>query len=518
MQTEPLLVPDVLERAAHRFTDHPAVEDVGGDRRSFAQLWERSRYLAGGLLSLGLRPGDRVLEAVPNRCAALEVDQALAIAGLVRVPLNPRLGPRAWTAIARDSGASALILGEGLTTAPGTDIAAAVDVDRVIGVGGGSPGPRVDELVELCIEPPAMARDADALIGLAYSSGTTGRPKGAMRTHRMRLASARAMVDHVLPGAGPASLYLHAGPIIHTSGLFVLPFLELGGRQLLVDHPRPADVAALVRDRRVTHLAVVPTVLSALSHVEGLDPSWFESVEMLAYAGAPIRSEQLRTAAHRLTPRLLQYYGLVEAMPPLTVLDQADHHRALDGDPALDGSAGRILPHVQLEVIGDEGESTGEIAVRGEVVSPGYWQAAGRDDLAKAFDPDGRLLTGDVGRVENGYLRLTDRRHDVIISGGYNIFPSEVEHVVAAAHGVQDCAAVGLPDPTWGQRLVVAVTVAGAAPQDVSAAVRRAADDLPAHQRPKEIHVVETMPLGATGKIDRRALVDRFSETFDDEG
>lgn len=503
-----MLVHDVLEQAAQAHGDRVAIEDDAHEVRTFAQLWDRARHLAGGLRSLGLQPGDRVLEALPNSCAAIESDMALAIAGLVRVPLNPRLGPREWAAIAADSGASALLGGDGLHTADGAPVIDHVGVDLVIAAGGGGDRVGLEDLIAVEEPVPIQRADADALVGLAYSSGTTGLPKGAKRTHRMRVASARAMRDSVLVGAGPEALYLHAGPVIHTSGLFVLPMLELGGRQLLLDHARPAEVAQIVRDRSVTHLAVVPTVLSALAALPYMSHEWFSSVEALAYAGAPIRAEQLRRVHEVVSPHLVQYYGLVEAMPPLTVLSIEDHRRAVEGEPELATSAGSALPHVELEIRGATAdEPMGELAVRGGVVTPGYWNAEGRSDIGKAFD-DGWLLTGDIGRLDDGYLWLTDRRNDMIISGGYNIYPREVEEVVAAVPGVTECSVMGLPDEVWGQRLVVAVTASEVDAALVADRVKDACGALAPHKRPKHVHVLDAMPLGATGKIDRRALVD----------
>jgi acyl-CoA synthetase (AMP-forming)/AMP-acid ligase II len=400
----------------------------------------------------------------------------------------------------------ALVGGEGLHTADGASVIDHVGVDLVISAGGGSDRVGLEELIAAGVPAPSRQAHADDLVGLAYSSGTTGLPKGAKRTHRMRVASGRAMRDSVLAGAGSEALYLHAGPVIHTSGLFVLPVLELGGRQLLLDHARPAEVAQIVRDRAVTHLAVVPTVLAALAALPDMSREWFSSVEALAYAGAPIRAEQLRRVHDVVSPRLVQYYGLVEAMPPLTVLSVEDHRRAVEGEPELATSAGSVLPHVELQMRGASAdEPMGELAVRGDVVTPGYWNAEGRSDIGKAFD-DGWLLTGDVGRLDDGYLWLTDRRNDMIISGGYNIYPREIEEVVATVPGIIECSALGLPDDVWGQRLVVAVTVRDADADGSVDRVKDACGALAPHKRPKHVHVLEAMPLGATGKIDRRAL------------
>ncbi|KRA25398.1 hypothetical protein ASD65_13920 [Microbacterium sp. Root61] len=480
-----MYVHDVLARAAADHSDALAVEGPDGSL-SFAELWARAEGLAAHLQSTGLRPGDVVLEALPNSAALLVSDFALSLAGLVRVPLNPRLGLREWRAIAADSGARALI---------GTAIdPTGVDVPLI-------------EMAAAPAAPPVGFRPTPSEIaGLAYSSGTTGLPKGAVRTHRMRLASAAAMRDSVI-GAGitddadaAASVYLHAGPAIHTSGLFVLPMLALGVPQLMLDHARPAQIIDTIRTRRVSHLAVVPTVLSALAAVDGVSRADFASVRMLAYAGSPIPPAQLALAYERLTPALVQYYGLVEAMPPLSVLSAADHAAGLAAHPELLRSAGRIVPSVQMR------SEDGEILVRGDAVTPGYRNAETRTDLGKSVR-DGWLHTGDVGRIDGDRLWLTDRRSDMIISGGYNIYPSELDVVAAAVPGVDGCAAVGLPDPVWGQRLELAYS-GDAAVDDIAAAF----GDLPRHKQPKAITRLDALPLGATGKIDRRAVAVLLAE------
>ncbi|MCT9930738.1 AMP-binding protein [Planotetraspora sp. A-T 1434] len=498
----------LVERAAARYGGRVALEGPDG-RLTFAQLDDRVTRLARGLLGLGLRPGDRVLELQPNGCGAVESDLALAAAGLVRVPLNPRLDPREWEAIADDSGARALIYDASFTEtteALRSGLGAGFTV-----VTGDGPGRPREELIN--DSPPNRLRldhAADDLVGLAYSSGTTGRPKGAMRTQRNRIASALAMTHEVLGGRPrPDSAFLHAGPVIHTSGLFVLPFLVAGARQVLLEHADAATLVETIEAHGITHTALVPTMISRLLAVPGVERARLASLRMLAYAGAPMPERHIRQAAELLTPHLVQYYGLVEAMPPLTVLDEADHARGLDEWPELLRSAGRTCLAVGLRIVDGDGAvlpegETGEVEVRGDPVMPGYWNAERRDDLGKALT-GGWLRTGDIGRLgPGGHLWLTDRKNDMIITGGYNVYPREVEEVVSGIEGVGAAAVVGLPDADWGQRIVVAYT-GQVDPGDVLARCRTA---LPPHKRPKQAYLYPALPLNATGKISRRDVVE----------
>lgn len=496
-----LVVGDVLDIAARRYGNRPAVQDATG-MLTFTELRVRARRLAAGLLRSGLRPGDRVLEALPNSCDLLVSEMALALAGLIRVPLNPRLGPREWLGIRADSGARGLIADGRLQGADGARITEQISCEISLRADEGA----LEELIAkgASVEhlPPAKSDD---VVGLAYSSGTTGMPKGALRTHRMRLASMRAMVQEVVEPTGDVEAYLHAGPAIHTSGLFILPMLALGIRQVMAHHPSPAVIAEMVAAEGITHLALVPSVIDALTRLPEPARKLFGPVRMLAYAGAPMPPAQIRRAAGLLTDRLVQYYGLVEAIPPLTVLSVEDHAHGLSDDPRLLTSAGRIVCGARIEVVGDA--AFGEVSVSGPMVTSGYWNAGERTDLGKSFDGIA-LLTGDVGSISAGYLFLADRKNNMLISGGYNVYPGEIESTVVSSPGLSAAVVVGLPDERWGERIVLAYTTTSGGDLDASQreALRDRLGGLAPHKRPKSCHFHTEFPLGATGKIDRRAI------------
>ena len=244
----------------------------------------------------------------------------------------------------------------------------------------------------------------------------------------------------------------------------MLPFLAAGATQLVLPSWDPAGFVDAVEHRGVTHTALVPTMVARLLAMPDVDRSRMRGLRMLGYAGAPMPPEQMRQAHDRITPHLVQYYGLVEAIPPVTVLDAADHERGLAGEPELLTSAGRPALGVELAVVDEDGRAlprgeVGEVVTRGDHVMPGYWNAAGREDLSKAVRA-GWLHTGDLGRLDAGdRLYLVDRKGDMIISGGYNIYPREVEDVIAEVPGVAEVAVIGLADPDWGQRVTALYSV-----------------------------------------------------------
>ncbi|AXH96602.1 class I adenylate-forming enzyme family protein [Ornithinimicrobium avium] len=505
----------LLTRAGHRFGDRVAVEGTEpGDRRTFAQLADRVTAIAGGLLALGLEPGDRVLDLQSNSTTYLETDLAIRAAGLVRVALNHRLHPSDWERIATDSAARGLIYHERFAD----DVAAVREqVPHVVVVGDG-PETSLEQLVAGATAGRLPVRAPDDLCGLHYSSGTTGHPKGAQRTHRNWFASIVNMTQDVLGGPPDpdADCYVHAGPVTHTSGLFVLPFLVAGARQIVLPTWDPQTFLEAVLERGATHTALVPTMVARLlSH--GATREDLAGLKMLGYAGAPMPPEQMRRAHDELTPHLVQYYGLVEAIPPVTVLDAPDHERGLTSDPELLTSAGRPALGVELAVVDEDGRrlppgEVGEVITRGDHVMAGYYNAAERTDLSKAV-VDGWLHTGDLGRLSgSGHLWLIDRKGDMIISGGYNIYPREVEEVIAEVPDVAQVAVVGVADCDWGQRVVAFVTPRSGAGVTEEAVREHCASRLASYKKPKEVRVVQEFPLNSTGKIAKKVLRAQLEE------
>jgi acyl-CoA synthetase (AMP-forming)/AMP-acid ligase II len=329
------------------------------------------------------------------------------------------------------------------------------------------------------------------------------------------MASVVNMTHDVLGGPpGSDDCYVHAGPITHTSGLFVLPFLVAGARQVIQPAWDPEEFVAAVRERGATHTAVVPTMVARLL-ASGADRESLRGLKMLGYAGAPMPPEQMRQAHERLTPHLVQYYGLVEAIPPVTLLDAADHARGLAGEPELLTSAGRPALGVEIAVVDEDGREvapgeTGEVVTRGDHVMAGYWNAEQRTDLSKSV-VDGWLHTGDLGRMSaDGHLWLVDRKGDMIISGGYNIYPREVEEVIAEVPDVAEVAVVGVADQDWGQRVVALVTARPGATVDTDAVMAHCRERMASYKKPKEVRVVPEFPLNSTGKIAKKVLREQL--------
>jgi acyl-CoA synthetase (AMP-forming)/AMP-acid ligase II len=506
----------LVARAARRYAKRVALDGPTG-RQTFAEVGARVTQLARGMLGLGLRPGDRVLDLQTNTNTYVETDLALATAGLVRVALNYRLHPSDWLRIAADCDARALIYD---TRFADTTVELRDAVDRVVAIGPDSGGdiglPYEDLLSKQSTEPLLLGLDADSLVSLNYSSGTTGKPKGALRTHRNRLASLMNMtVDVLREPPTETDVYVHAGPITHTSGLFVLPFFTFGAAQLILANWEPEALLDAIEHRGATHTALVPTMIARLLALPECTPERTTGLAMLGYAGAPMPPGQIRQAMERITPNLVQYYGLVEAIPPVTVLDALDHAAGVSGSPELLTSAGRPCLGVEVCVIDETGHrvpagEVGEVLTRGDHVMRGYWGAEGRHDLSKTV-VDGWLHTGDLGKLDaDERLYLVDRIGDMIISGGYNIYPREVEDVIAEMPGVHEVAVLGIEDPEWGQRVTALYSVHEGTSVTAEAILEHCRERLASYKKPKEIRLVERFPLSSTGKISKKLLREQL--------
>jgi acyl-CoA synthetase (AMP-forming)/AMP-acid ligase II len=496
-------VASVLTRSVRHFPRRPAVID-GGRTIDYATLGERVDRLANGLLGLGLQPGDRVVDLQHNAHTYIETDLALARAGLVRVAVNPRLTAADWAIITADSGARALVYGRGFA-GPAEELLDKVEgIDLVIGIERG-PGRDYEEVLAAASPSPQPARAAAAneLVSLNYSSGTTGRPKGCMRTVDNRMASLRDMLVDVFEGGlGPDDVWLHAGPLTHASGLFVLPHLAAGACQVVLPSFDAAAVLDLIARHRVSGTVLVPTMVERVV-AERPAAVGLASLRRVTYAGAPMAADRIQAANQALGGAMVQFYGMVEAIPPLTVLRHDDHEH-----PDRLGSAGRAVLGADLDLVDEDGDSVpdgteGELVVRGDHVMAGYW---GLQDATGKAIRDGALWTGDMARrTPDGYVTIIDRRNDMIITGGYNVFPREVEEVIAADPAVAEVAVVGLPDPEWGQAVTALVVAGAGAPVDLDR-LRDRCLQLAGFKRPKRIEQVDALPKTPAGKVDKKAL------------
>jgi len=431
---------DLIRRAGRQFGAAPALID--GERvLTFADVDDLTDRLGHALLARGLQAGDRVAVLMPNGIDGVVAYYALAKAGLVRVPLNARETPHEHAYKIDDSQARGLVY----------DGDAPAEVEHMITTA------ELSDLIGASVSGPCdVRRDQDAPLRLAYTGGTTGKPKAVVLTTRSELAEVANFLVDLLPNLRPDSVMLHAAPITHGSGAFFLPHLVKGAAQVIVPKFSPAAFLEAAQKHRATSTFMVPTMIAMLLE-EPATASADLALERLCYGGAPIATTVLQHGIDLLGPVFAQLYGQAEAPLAITCLQPWEH------TPERLASAGKPYTFVEVDVRDREGRSlgvdeVGEVLTRGPHTMDRYWRRP--EASAETQEPDGWLHTGDIGRFDaDGYLYLLDRRHDVIISGGFNVYPREVEDALLAHPAVVEAAVVGLPDAKWGERVTAAVVL-----------------------------------------------------------
>ncbi len=350
--------------------------------------------------------------------------------------------------------------------------------------------------------PCAVDRALDAPLRLGYTGGTTGKAKAVTLTTRGELAELSAFLIDLVPDLEPGNTFLHAAPIAHASGAFFLPAIARGVRSLVMKKFDPAEFIALAVREQASHTFLVPTMLAMILEQPELVSAQF-ALRKIAYGASPIAPSLLDRAQARFGRIFAQCYGQAESPMVITCLRPEDHDRI--------GSCGRPFTFVECAVFDDDDKvlpagEVGELVCRGPQTMAYYWNRPAATE--QAFR-NGWLHTGDVGyRDDDGFYYLVDRKNDMLISGGYNVYPREVEDVLMAFDGVVEAAVVGLPDEKWGDR--VHAVVAGRPDLDVEALLQHAHAKLANYKRPKGISVWPELPKSAANKILRRVVRDRL--------
>lgn len=483
-------VAGLLRWRARRHPDLPAVT-YEGRRTSYAALDRWSSRLAAGLVErLGVRPGDRVAILDKNSDRYLALIFAIAKAGAVMVPVNWRLRAPEVAQIVGDAGPTALVVGDEFAES------ASAATCRVLGF---------DELPEEELDPRAELEDAVAW--QLYTSGTTGLPKGARLTARNLFAMVLSLgleMPEIVEGS--ASLIL--SPLYHIGGSgWALVALAHGATCVVVRDVVPERLAGTLVAERVATGLIVPAVLQALTNLDGIANREFGSLRNIAYGASPISPTLLERVIEVFRTRVTQLYGLTETTGAVTALRHEDHM----GDRLL--SCGRAMLGGEVRVVGSDdrplpaGEG-GEIVYRGGSLMEGYWNRP--EDTATAVR-GGWFHTGDAGTLDaDGFLLIRDRIKDVIVSGGENIYPAELEAVLSAHPGVLDVAVIGVPDERWGETVKAIVVRRPDGGLDESELIEWCRPRVAGYKRPRSVDFVETIPRNPSGKILKQELREHF--------
>ncbi|MCU0790557.1 MAG: AMP-binding protein [Nitratireductor sp.] len=484
----------LIRRAALHFKEAPCLSE---DARtiSFREFDAATDRLGNALLDAGFAPGDRVGVLLPNSIECLIAYYALAKSGLVRVSLNTRETLDDHRYKLSDSGSRGVIHNgvEGL----GVEIAIGPDqLSQMIANGRD----------ESC----AVDRPLDAPLRLGYTGGTTGKSKAVTLTTRGELAELTAFLTDLMPDIRPGDTFLHAAPIAHASGAFFLPAIARGARSLIMGKFDPAQFIELAVQEKASLTFLVPTMLAMIMEQPGLAEAKLD-FRRIAYGASPISPALLERAEKRFGRIFAQTYGQAESPMVITCLKPEDHGRI--------GSCGRPFTMVDVAIFDDNdnplppGEK-GEIVCRGPQTMAYYWNRP--EQTAEAFR-NGWLHTGDIGTMdEDGFFYILDRKNDMLISGGYNVYPREVEEVLLSFPGVVEAAVIGLPDERWGER--VEAVVSGRPGLDADALLEYARGKLAGYKTPKKITIWPELPKSSANKILRRTVRDRMAADLQKEG
>jgi acyl-CoA synthetase (AMP-forming)/AMP-acid ligase II len=489
---------ELLEQRVRSGSDTVALVGPEGPV-TWAQLSERATRVAAGLVRDGVAPQDRVVYLGKNDVRFFDVLFGCALAGAIPTPLNWRLAPRELAAIIEDSGAR-------IAFADPDAAGAVAQVETVVELTGLERwwGPAED---------PGVPADPEHIAFQLYTSGTTGRPKGAMFANGTNL---RVLLDDISVewGFGPGDVSLLCMPLFHMGGVaWALAGMARGARSVVVRDFEPTAVLDTMERERVTAAFCVPAMLAALCAVPGIDARRLHLRRMI-YSGSPISTTALTAAMKALRCDFVQIYGLTEATGAFAQLPAADHD---PGGPRADllRSAGRPYPWVEIRVVSTTDGADrppggiGEIWTRSAQNLVGYWNQP--EETARALTADGWLRTGDLGYLDaDGRIFLVDRAKDLIISGGENVYPVEVENVLAAHPALAEVAVIGVPDERWGETVRAIVVARPGVEVDAADVIAFAREQLAKFKCPAGVDVVATLSRTATGKVLKAELREPY--------
>ncbi|MBL7487563.1 AMP-binding protein [Frankia sp. AgB1.9] len=504
----PMFLPDLLIRALERNGDRPAV-NIGDETLSSQQTRDAiSRYVQA-FRARGLEQGTGVATLSKNRVEVLFSMGAVMVSGCRNTALHPLGSLEDHAYVLEDAGIGALLFDPAFS-------------DHVRELGERLPGllllsygeaPVGEDLISLAATfAPARlvapAVDSEDISALAYTGGTTGRPKGVMATYRSSAAMAQIMMSE---WQWPAEVrHLVCTPLSHAGSSIFVPLQLQGAVMFVLPTFEAGAVLEAIERHRITTVMLVPSMIYALLDHPRFAETDLSSLQSVYYGGSAISPTRLREAVEKMGPVFVQFFGQTECPMTVTVLRKEEH---LTDDLARLASCGRPVPWAHVALLDDDGKEVakgepGELCVRGPLVMRGYWNKP--EETAQALEGDW-LHTGDVCREdEQGFLTIVDRKKNMIVSGGFNLFPREIEDVISRHPSVAAVAVVGVPDEKWGEAVKAVVVARQGKAVDTAEIIALVKRHKGSHHAPKSIDIVDAIPVSPLGKPDKKALRARY--------
>jgi long-chain acyl-CoA synthetase len=508
-------VGDLLAKAAFQFPNHTAVVHQK-TRLTTKELMERIYRLANVLLGLGLKKGDRVTVLLNNCHQSVECFFGLACAGLVLVPMNSRYSAREHLFMLNDSDARAVLLGNEFREAIASILPEAHTVSHALCVTGEplKGMPAYEELMaQASPQNPGTDVSEEDIISLRYTAGTTGQPKGTIHDHRSFVTMVfNILMDGFQIHEGDAVALM--GPVTHASGAMILPHIVRGAKVVILSTFDIPTILETIQKEQITTLYLVPTMIVMMLAYPDLKKYDLSCLKNIRYGASPISPEVLKKGIGVFGNIFQQGYGLTEGGMPVTLLLKKDH--LLDGtEKSLKhlASIGREVTVARVRIMDEEGKSLpagqiGEIVVQSDMNMKGYWK---KPEATAETLRGGWLHTRDMGYMdEEGYIYLVDRKDDMIVSGGFNIYPKEVEDVLYMHPAVLEAAVFGVPDEKWGEAVKAAVSFRQGMKATEEEIIEHCKNHLAAYKKPKSVDFMQDLPKSLYGKILRRQLKEPY--------
>ena len=500
----------LFRNAFGKHLERTAIQTDEGARYRFADLDQQSSRMACWLESLGVAPGDRVVVQVEKSVPALIFYLACLRAGVVYVPLNTAYQSAELSYFLESAEPRLFVVDPAKVQALG-ELATRLNVPHVATLGADGQGSLVDAAQGQGTDHAIRDVPADTVAAILYTSGTTGRSKGAQLTHRNLSSNAQTL--HTLWGWEPGDVLIHALPIFHVHGLFVAVHCALLNASTMLWMGKFKPQQALEWFAQATVFMGVPTLYVRLLQEAALTPERCAHMRLFISGSAPLLVDTFREWQERTGHTILERYGMSET----SMLTSNPYHEA-DG-PRIAGTVGRPLPGVELRCMTQEQQpcavgEVGGIEVRGPNVFPGYWKMP--EATAKEFTSDGWFRTGDVGQVDaNGYVTIVGRSKDLIITGGYNVYPAEVESYLNELDGVVESAVIGCPHRDFGEGVVAVVVPQPGAQLDAEHLIEAVKAQIAGFKVPKRLFFAKELPRNVMGKVQKKALRETYAHIFD---